>query len=82
MKHSAFFFSFHFFSSCSGYGGGLIFYFVCGFVCDCELWLKWWFGGCVSGGFVFDFVYGFDFGCGFGCRSGLWLWLPWAVLWL
>ena len=77
MKHGDFFSS-----SCSGYGGGLIFYFVCGFVCDCELWLKWWFGGCVSGCFVFDFVYGFDFGCGFGCRSGLWLWLSWAVLWL
>ena len=77
-----FFFFFLIFSSCSGYGGGLIFDFDCGFVCGCVLWLKGWFGGCVGGGFVFDFVCGFDFGYGFGCRNGLWLWLPWAVLWL
>ena len=88
MKHGDFFFLpvvamvVVFFSSCSGYGGGLIFYFVCGLVCDCGLWLKWWFGGCVSGVFVFNFVYGLDFGYGFGCRRGLWLWLSWVVLWL
>ena len=50
-----------------------MFGFVYGFGCDFGLWLKWWFGGYVSGGLVFDFVYGFDFGCGFGCNSGLWL---------
>ena len=29
-----------------------IFFFFCGFGCDCGLWLKWRFGGYVGGGLV------------------------------
>ena len=32
--------------------GCLIFFFFVGFGCDCGLWLKWRFGGCVGGGLV------------------------------
>ena len=56
----------------------MAFYFVCGFGCDCGLWLKWWFAGCAGGGLVAGVVVAM--GCvGFGCNSGLWLWMYWHM---
>ena len=56
------------------------FFFFCGFGCNCGLWLKWWFGGCVGGDLVAVVVA--VMGCvGFGCNSGLWLWLCWWWWW-
>ena len=64
------------------------FFFLVGFGCDCGLWLKWRFGGCVGGGLVAVVVVavGCVAGCGYvggdliffflGC-VGLWLWLCW-----
>ena len=52
------------------------FFFFVGFGCDCGLWLKWWFGGCVGSGLVAVVV--ITVGCvGLGCNSGLRLWLCW-----
>ena len=48
-----------------------------GFGCDCGLWLKWWFGGCVGGGLVAVVV------VAVGCVAGgliFFFFLPWAVL--
>ena len=51
--------------------GCLIFFFLVRFGCDCGLWLKRQFGGCVGGGLIFFF-----FSLVVGC-VGLWLWLCW-----
>ena len=52
------------------FGCLIFFFFFVGFGCDCGLWLKWWFGGCVGGGLVAVVV------VAVGC-VGLWLWLCW-----
>ena len=41
------------------------FFFFVGFGCDCGLWLKWRFGGCVGGGLVAVVV--IAVGCVAGC---------------
>ena len=52
----------------SGYGGGLVFAFVCGFGSDYGLWLKWWFGSCVGGGLAaVVLVWCLILTMGFGC---------------
>ena len=55
---------------CWVFGCLIFFFFFVGFGCDCGLWLKWWFGGCVGGGLVamVMVVKGY---------VGLWLWLCW-----
>ena len=66
--------------------GCLIFLFFVGFCCDCGLWLKWRFGGCVGGGLVavVVFVMGYVGGC--GCVGGglifffFFFFLSWAML--
>ena len=58
--------------------GCLNFFFLVGFGCDCGLWLKWQFGGCVGGCLV---AVGFVVGC--GCVGGgliFFFFLPWVVL--
>ena len=49
--------------------GCLIFFFV-GFGCDCGLWLKWRFGGCVGGGLVVVVVVVVGCVTGCGCVGG------------
>ena len=51
--------------------GFWVFDFLVGFGCDCGLWLKRQFGGCVGGGLIFFFFF-----LAVGC-VGLWLWLCW-----
>ena len=43
--------------------GCLIFFFFVRFGCDCGLWLKRQFGGCVGGGLIFFFFFFFFFSC-------------------
>ena len=63
------------------------FFFFVGFGCDCGLWLKWRFSGCVGGGLVAVVVVavGCVAGCGcvgggliffffFSCRGLCWWW--------
>ena len=45
--------------------GCLIFFFFVRFGCDCGLWLKRQFGGCVGGGLIFFFF--------FSCRGLCWV---------
>ena len=57
-----------------------LFFFV-GFGCDCGLWLKWRFGGCVGGGLVAVVVVAV--GCVAGCGyvgGDLIFFFFWAVL--
>ena len=56
------------------------FFFFVGFGCDCGLWLKWWFGGCVGGGLVAVVVVavgcvagGLIFFFFFSCRGLCWV---------
>ena len=49
--------------------GCLIFFFV-GFGCDCGLWLKWRFGGCIGGGLVVVVVVAVGCVAGCGCVAG------------
>ena len=56
--------------------GFLVFDFLCGFDCDYGLWLKWRFGGYVSGDLVAMVMVAISYvgGCdcvGFDCNSGL-----------
>ena len=41
-----------------------------GFGCDCGLWLKWRFGGCVGGGLVAVVVVAVGCVAGCGCVGG------------
>ena len=64
--------------------GCLIFFFFVGFGCDCGLWLKWQFGGCVGGGLVAVGMVAVGGVAGCGCVGGglifFFFFLPWAVL--
>ena len=64
--------------------GCLIFFFFVGFGCDCGLWLKWRFGGCVGGGLVAVVMVAVGCVGGYGCVGGglifFFFSLPWAVL--
>ena len=55
-----------------------------GFGCDCGLWLKWRFGGCVGGGLVAVVMVAVGCVGGCGCVGGglifFFFSLPWAVL--
>ena len=46
------------------------FFFLVGFGCDCGLWLKWRFGGCVGGGLVAVVVVAVGCVTGCGCVGG------------
>ena len=46
------------------------FFFLVGFGCDCGLWLKWRFGGCVGGGLVAVVVVAVGCVAGYGCVGG------------
>ena len=46
------------------------FFFLVGFGCDCGLWLKWQFGGCVDGGLVAVVVVVVGCVAGCGCVGG------------
>ena len=50
--------------------GCLIFFFLVGFGCDCGLWLKWRFGGCVGGGLVVVVVVAVGCVASRGCVGG------------
>ena len=56
------------------FGCLIFFFFFVGFGCDCGLWLKWRFGGCVGGGLIFFFFFFFlpraVLGYGCGCVGG------------
>ena len=61
------------------------FFFFVGFGCDCGLWLKWRFSGCVGGGLVAVVVVAVGCVAGCGCVGGgliffFFFFLPWAVL--
>ena len=45
-------------------------FFFVGFGCDCGLWLKWRFGGCVGGGLVAVVVVAVGCVAGCGCVGG------------
>ena len=63
-----------------------LFFFFLGFGCDCGLWLKWRFGGCVGGGLVAVVVVAVGCVASCGCVGGglifffFFFFLPWAVL--
>ena len=46
------------------------FFFFVGFGCDCGLWLKWQFGGCVGGGLVAVVMVAVGCVAGYGCVIG------------
>ena len=46
------------------------FFFFVGFGCDCGLWLKWRFGGCVGGGLVAVVMVAVGCVGGCGCVGG------------
>ena len=59
------------------------FFFFVGFGCDCGLWLKWRFGGCVGGGLIAVVVVAVGCVVGCGCVGGgliFFFFLPWVVL--